>query len=112
MIEFTDEKWDTLCDEADKTIQQVISELPEPVKQKAEALPCLLDKYTHRTDQKILGTYLSPFGGPIIVYVGQIFEDCHQDVIGTMESVRQVYLHELAHAVGKLSEYEVRKLGL
>ena len=56
--------------------------------------------------------YMAWTKGPVIIYVGQIFEHCHQNIEETMASVRQVYYHELAHAVGSLVEYEVKERGL
>lgn len=112
MIQLTDEQWDTLFDKADETIQKVISELPNPIKEKADEVGCCLDRYTTRENWHILGCYMSWTNGPILIYVGQIYEDCHQNIEESMQSVRQVYLHELAHAVGNLEEYEVKERGL
>jgi hypothetical protein len=112
MIELTDEEWDKLFDKADETIQQVISELPDPVKNKAESIDCKLDRYCPKENWKVLGMYFSWTSGPIFVYVGQIYEDSRKDMDEAMKSVRQVYLHELAHAIGNLEEYEVKERGL
>ena len=112
MLNLTDEQWDALFDKADETIQQVISEFPDPVKEAAEKMPCYLDKYTPREGWHTLGVYMAWTNGPIIIYVGQIYEDCYMNIDDTMKSVRQVYLHELAHAIGNLAEYEVKERGL
>lgn len=112
MINLSEEQWESLFDEAEKTIQTIIDELPASVKEKALEVGCSLDKYTMREGWHMLGCYMAWTNGPIVIYVGQIFEDCHQDLSGAMESVKQVYKHELAHAVGNLEEYEVKERGL
>jgi predicted Zn-dependent protease with MMP-like domain len=50
--------------------------------------------------------------GPIFIYAGQIYEDCRMNMEEAMKSVRQVYYHELAHAIGDLEEEEVKERGL
>jgi hypothetical protein len=61
MIDLTDKEWDKLFDKADETIQEVISELPEPVKNKAENVGCNLDRYCPKENWKVLGMYFSYF---------------------------------------------------
>ena len=112
MIELTEEEWNVLYDKVDETIQKAIDDLPEPVRTKASEISCVVDKYTPRENWHILGTYMNWTNGPIIIFIGQIFEDCGKNVEGAMASVRQVYYHELAHAIGNLEEYEVKERGL
>jgi len=112
MLTLPEEQWDALLDKADETIQKVISEFPDPVRKAAEEMPCMLDRYTPREGWHMLGIYMQWTNGPIIIYVGQIYEDCHQNMEEAMLSVKQVYLHELAHAIGNLAEYEVKERGL
>ena len=114
MIELSDQEWEELFDKTDNTIQQVISEFPPQVKEAAENMATFIDKYSPRTSEgwHILGIYMNWTNGPIIVYVGQIHEDCNRNIDETLKSVRQVYLHELAHAIGNLDEYEVKERGL
>lgn len=117
MLNLTDEQWNGLFDEVDKTVTEAMDDLPEPVRKKAEEIEVKVDKYTQFnrwTDPGItvLGCYMQWTNGPIIIFVGQIYEACHQDVKGAMESVRQVYYHELAHAIGDLGELEVKERGL
>jgi predicted Zn-dependent protease with MMP-like domain len=112
MLNLTEELWNALFDKADETIQKTIADLPEPVQVRADQIICNLDKYTALENWHILGLYAAMTNGPIIVYVGQIYEDNKQNMEETMQSVRQVYLHELAHAIGNLEEYEVKARGL
>lgn len=118
MIELTQEQWDHLFDEVDNTVQKAINDLPPESQPRADEVGCVVDKYpaTGPGDRwegmKVLGCYAHWTNGPIMIFVGQIFEDCNQDVEATMKSVRQVYYHELAHAMGHLAEYEVKELGL
>jgi len=116
MISLTDEQWENLFDEVDKTVTKAQDDLPEAIREKACQYQVIVDKYQFPIDQwkdgKILGCYMAWTNGPIVIFVGQIYEDCHQDLNGTMESVRQIYYHELAHAIGDLSEAEVKERGL
>ncbi len=112
MINLTDEQWESLFDKTEAMILKVMGELPLKVREKAEEVSCSLDKYTGVPNYKILGAYMKWTEGPIIIYVGQIYEDCNEDVDEMLKSVRQVYLHELAHVVGNLEEYQVKERGL
>jgi len=112
MLELTEEQWNTLFEEVDHTVCKAIDDLPPEIQKKAEEVGCVVDKYTNREGWKLLGCYIAGTNGPIVIYIGQIFEDCHQEIKAAMESVRQVYYHELAHAVGNLAEYEVKERGL
>jgi predicted Zn-dependent protease with MMP-like domain len=116
MIVLTDEQWDGLFDYVDETVTKAMDDLPEPVKTKACQIEVIVDKYQWPLDQwknrKILGCYMSWTSGPIVIFAGQIYEDCNQDIDAAMASVRQIYYHELAHAIGNLSEAEVKDRGL
>jgi predicted Zn-dependent protease with MMP-like domain len=113
MIEFTDEQWTAIADEVDKTINKAIDDLPLEVQKRAEQITCIVDQYQFDfwKNRKVLG-YWNPMTNTIAIFAGQIYEDCNQNMIGAMESVRQVYYHELAHAIGNLAEYEVKERGL
>jgi len=112
MLDLTENQWNSLFDKTDETIQKAIDDLPEEVKKSAEGISCVVDKYTNKENWHMLGCYMQWTNGSIVIYVGQIFEDCNEDVEETMKSVRQVYYHELAHAIGDLAEYEVKERGL
>ena len=112
MLNLTDKQWNDLFDKVDETVTKAMDDLPEPVRIKAWEVPCTVDKYTQLGEWKILGCYMQWTNGPIVIYAGQIYEDCNQDMESAMASVRQVYYHELAHAIGDLSEVEVRERGL
>ena len=116
MITLSDEKWNELFDAVDETVTKAQNDLPDDVREKACQYQVIVDKYQFALDQwenmKILGCYMAWTNGPIAIFIGQIYEDCHQDIKMTMESVRQIYYHELAHAIGDLSEIEVKERGL
>jgi len=116
MLNLTDAEWEKLFDEVDKTVTKAQDDLPEPVRKEAEQIEVIVDKYQWPLDRwkymKVLGCYMAWTNGPIAIFAGQIYEDCHQDMEGAMASVRQVYYHELAHAIGDLAEYEVKERGL
>ena len=116
MLNLTDEQWTSLFDRVDETIIKAQDDLPEAVKQKALGIEVIVDKYQFPIDRwkniKVLGCYMSWTNGPIAIFAGQVYEDCHKDIDGTMSSVRQIYYHELAHAIGGLGELEVKERGL
>jgi len=116
MITQTDKQWNALFDEVDDTIIKAQNDLPDAIREKACQYQVIVDKYQFPLDRwktwKVLGCYMAWTSGPIAIFAGQIYEDCHQDMKATMESVRQVYYHELAHAIGDLCEAEVKERGL
>ena len=116
MLNLTDEQWNTLFDKVDETVTKAQEDLPPPVREKAEQILVIVDKYQFPLDRwknmKVLGCYMSWTSGPIAIFAGQVYEDCNQDMEGTMQSVRQIYYHELAHAIGDLGELEVKERGL
>jgi predicted Zn-dependent protease with MMP-like domain len=115
MINLSEEEWNRLFDAVDATVLKAIDDLPEPTKVEAWKFGCGVEKYNQMecyAGHTILGVYMANTHGPIIIYVGQIFEANNQNLEETMKSVRQVYYHELAHAVGNLEEYEVKARGL
>jgi len=116
MLNLTDAQWDALFDEVDKTILKAIDDLPPTIQKKAEQIECIVDKYQFPLDRwkdmKVLGCYMAWTNGPIAIFAGQIYEDCKQNMEAAMQSVRQVYYHELAHAIGDLAEHEVQERGL
>lgn len=115
-MEFSDEKWNEIVDRVDETITKAQDDLPEPVRSKAIEIEVIVDKYQFPLEKwknwKILGVYMAWTNGPIAIFAGQIYEDCHQNMEAAMQSVRQVYYHELAHAIGDLGELEVKERGL
>lgn len=115
MLNLTDDQWNALFDEVDKTVTKAIDDLPPEIQKEAEQIECLVDKYTtldRWKHGKVLGCYMPWTNGPIFIYAGQIYEDCQQNMEAAMKSVRQVYYHELAHAIGDLEEDEVKERGL
>jgi predicted Zn-dependent protease with MMP-like domain len=116
MLELSDDQWDELFDKVDQTVTKAQDDLPEEVRTKAESIAVIVDRYQWKIEQwnnmKVLGCYMSWMNGPIAIFAGQIYEDCGQDMDAAMASVRQIYYHELAHAIGDLAEYEVKERGL
>jgi predicted Zn-dependent protease with MMP-like domain len=116
MLNFTDEKWDEIVDRVDQTITKAQDDLPEPVRNKALEIVVIVDKYQFPLDRwknmKVLGCYMAWTSGPIAIFAGQVYEDCSQNMNMAMASVRQIYYHELAHAIGDLGELEVKERGL
>lgn len=116
MIDFTEDQWNKICDEVDDTIIKAQDDLPEAIRDKACQYQVIVDKYQfpldHWKNMKVLGCYMAWTNGPIAIFAGQVYEDCGQNMKMTMESVRQIYYHELAHAIGDLCEAEVKERGL
>jgi predicted Zn-dependent protease with MMP-like domain len=116
MLNLTEDKWNEIVDRVDQTICKAQDDLPEPVRSRALEIEVIVDKYQFPLDRwkgwKILGCYMAWTNGPIAIFAGQVYEDCHEDMDGTMASVRQIYYHELAHAIGDLGELEVKERGL
>jgi hypothetical protein len=113
MVDLTEEQWNKIFDTADETVQKAMTELPDPVRVKAETWTCWLEKYSPRSTDtnKVLGI-CGMWNQAIAIYVGDIFEVCHGNQERFIEEVRHVYFHELAHAIGNLREWEVQARGL
>lgn len=93
-------------DKADETLQQLISRLPPEIREKAENIPCHLDD-KDPDGYRVLGRCMALGRGPIMIYVGQIFElEEKGNLDQALASIRQVYLHELGHCLG-LTEWEL-----
>ena len=109
--------WESLFDRADKTIQRTIASLPAPIREHAEKIATLLEKWPP-DDSDMLGQFhgfeenhLSETLGPIFIYVGPIYELCAEENIPFEDEVRITYLHELGHFLG-LDEDDLDERGL
>lgn len=111
--------WESLFDRADKTIKSTIASLPAPIREHAEKVATLLEKWPHdESEPDMLGQYhgfeenhLSETLGPIFIFIGPIYELCRDDNVPFEEEVRITYLHELGHFLG-LDESDLEERGL
>lgn len=93
-------------EKVDETLTDMISRLPPMIKERAEDTGYFLED-KDPDGYRILGRYMAMTNGPIIIYVGQIFElEEKGDLEKTLASCKQVYLHELGHHLG-LGEWEL-----
>ena len=109
----TDEEYTILYDRVDDAIAGLISELPNDIQEDAKKIPCLLDAFSPIDNHpEALGCCMQGLeNSPIFIYVEAIYAAEGGNVDGVCKSARQVYLHELGHALG-LSEIEVRERGV
>lgn len=117
--DFPDIPWEDLFDRADKTIKSTIASLPGPIREHAEKVATLLEKWPHdESDSDMLGQFhgfeenhLSETLGPIFIFIGPIYELCQDENIPFEDEVRLTYLHELGHFLG-LDESDLDDRGL
>jgi len=98
--------WETLKVQAQRVINQTITELPPEVRTEAQKVPVLFE-IECADDPDILGTYghftlneINEANGPIILYLATIAEFCDEEDEDFDEQVRLTYLHELGHHLG------------
>ena len=111
--------WEVLFDRADKTIKSTIVTLPAPIREHAEKVATLLEKWPHdESDSDMLGQFhgfeenhISETLGPIFIFIGPIYELCQEENLRFEDEVRLTYLHELGHFLG-LDEDELDERGL
>jgi predicted Zn-dependent protease with MMP-like domain len=100
--------WEDLFERADKTIKSTIASLPTPIRNHAEKIATLLEKWPHdESEPDMLGqfhgfeeNYISETHGPIFIFVGPIYEFSQDENISFEDEVRLTYLHELGHFLG------------
>jgi predicted Zn-dependent protease with MMP-like domain len=109
--------WEDLFDRADKIIQRTIALLPAPIREHAEKIATLLEKWPP-DDSDMLGQFhgfeenhISETLGPIFIYVGPLHQLCLEENISFEDEVRITYLHELGHFLG-LDEDDLDERGL
>lgn len=109
--------WEDLFERADKTIKQTIASLPAPIREHAEKVATLLEKWPH-DEPDMLGQFhgfednhISETMGPLFIFIGPIHELCLEDGIQFEDEVRLTYLHELGHFLG-LDEDDLEERGL
>jgi predicted Zn-dependent protease with MMP-like domain len=109
--------WEDLFERADKTIKQTIASLPAPIREHAEKVATLLEKWPH-DEPDMLGQFhgfepdhLSETLGPLFIFIGPIHELCVEESIRFEDEVRITYLHELGHCLG-LDEDDLEDRGL
>ena len=111
--------WEDLFERADKTIKSTIASLPIPIREHAEKVATLLEKWPHdESDQDMLGQFhgfeenhISETLGPIFIFIGPIYELCQDEDSPFEQEVRLTYLHELGHFLG-LDEGDLEERGL
>jgi predicted Zn-dependent protease with MMP-like domain len=99
-------KWDELERIAQGVVDQILTELPEEIRETAREVPCLFQEYSD-DDSDLLGVYgefepgeVSSANGPIILYLAAIDEFCNEEGEDFADQVRVTYLHELGHHFG------------
>ena len=111
--------WEDLFERADKTIKSTIASLPPPIREHAEKVATLLEKWPHdESDPDMLGQFhgfeenhISETLGPIFIFIGPIYELCQAEDSPFEQEVRLTYLHELGHFLG-LDEGDLEERGL
>lgn len=109
--------WEDLFERADKTIKATIASLPPPIREQAESIATLLEKWPHDEDD-LLGQFhgfetdhISETLGPLFIFLGPLYEYCREEKLNFEEEVRITYLHELGHHLG-LDEDDLEERGL
>lgn len=101
-----------LYDRVEKAILDLMEELPDEIRQKAEEISCDLGEFsTIENHPEALGVYMAWTRGPIVIYVEAINAAENGNVDRVCASARQVYLHELGHVLG-LNEIELKERNL
>lgn len=111
--------WEDLFERADKAIKSTIASLPAPIREHADKVATLLEKWPHdESDQDMLGQFhgfeenhISETLGPIFIFIGPIYELCQAEDSPFEQEVRLTYLHELGHFLG-LDEGDLEERGL
>jgi predicted Zn-dependent protease with MMP-like domain len=109
--------WEDLFERADKTIKQTVASLPAPIREHAEKVATLLEKWPH-DEPDMLGQFhgfednhISETMGPLFIFIGPIHELCLEEGAHFEDEVRLTYLHELGHFLG-LDEDDLEERGL
>lgn len=109
--------WEELFEKADQVVKETRASLPAAIKAEAERVPCILDKWPP-SDSDMLGVYMtfrpdavSEAPGPILLYLGSIYEECQEHDLDFAEEVKITFLHELGHHLG-LEESDLDERGL
>ena len=109
--------WEDLFERADKTIKATIASLPALIREQAEPIATLLEKWPHDEDD-LLGQFhgfeadhISETLGPLFIFLGPIYEYCLEEQLSFEEEVRTTYLHELGHHLG-MDEGDLEERGL
>ena len=114
--------WDQLSADAERVIEETINSLPEPIREEARKIPCLLQEWPPDDEDgptdDLLGLYptfelntLSAAPGPIFIFLGPLYHHCTEHTLDFAEEVRVTYLHELGHHLG-MDEDDLDERGL
>jgi predicted Zn-dependent protease with MMP-like domain len=120
------ENWDRLRSLALDEVAATLQALPEPLREKAGAVPVTFEPVPNQELQAdgIAPDTLGLFVGPdfaeevsvplppqIILFLGNIWDQAEQDQEWFLDEVHMTYLHELGHYLG-LNEDELIDRGL
>lgn len=111
--------WVGLKRRADFVVQETVSSLPAELRPEAEKVSCIFQTWSHEIfNRRLLGVYMafgsagvSVVGGPIILFLGEIW--FYSDRCGRSfeEQVKITYLHELGRHFG-FNEEDLERRGL
>lgn len=110
--------WESLFERAEKVVNSVIQSLPAELRERADNIPCLFEKWPDsQLADGTLGTYtgfehghVSDQNGPIVLFLGAIYNYCAEED-DFEEEVRMTYLHEFGHHLG-MDESDLEDRGL
>jgi hypothetical protein len=117
--ELSETDWQRLQERAAAVIQQTISSLPAEVRSEGEELPWVCRNWAYEVyGRDALGMYrafrpqvLTPEGGPIFLFIGDLWQQSGQNLMEFDVQVRTTYLHELGHHLG-WDEVDLESRGL
>jgi hypothetical protein len=109
--------WKTLYIQADKAVLRVLVQMPPKLRVEATRVQYVFHEWAP-ADRPLLGVFMSfepglisKTPGPIILYLGNIYQESERHSLDFQEEVATTYLHELGHYFG-LSEADLRDRGL
>ena len=118
--------WEKLCDMALSEVEMTLEALPEPLRERAEKLPVIFERYPNAELQAegieadTLGLFTGaefieendiPLPPQIVLFLENIWSLVETNEKRFCEEVRTTFLHELGHYLG-LNEDELTERGL
>lgn len=118
--------WEQLCGVAQSEVEETLTALPEPLRERAEKLPVIFEREPNAELQAdgieadTLGLFTGaefveendvPLPPQIILFLQNIWDAAEADEKRFCEEVRTTFLHELGHYLG-LNEDELIARGL
>ena len=109
--------WEDLFARAEKEIDRTIQSLPPLIREKAQHIQTLLDRWAPDNDE-MLGEFhgfepdhISETLGTIFLFLGPLYLYCQEENLAFEDEIRVTYLHELGHFLG-LDEIDLNERGL